>query len=85
MAESGISNAALKAINSANPTKLSDFFKGFTEDAALENAAKVLLKKNDKVKKELPSKSQAIQEQFETEKRIREELAKIQSNKKGGQ
>jgi len=80
MAESGINNAALKALDSANPIKLKDFFKGFySEDAALKNAANLTNQKNQKIKKELPSKSQAIQEQFESEKMIREELVKIKT------
>ncbi len=72
-AATGFDAAAFNVVDQANPIRLRDFFAGSSsEDAALENAAKLLSTKNKKVAKEVPSKSKAIEEQFEIERLVRE-------------
>ena len=72
-AATGFDAAAFNVVDQANPIRLRDFFAGSSsEDASLANAAKLLSAKNKKVAKEVPSKSKAIEEQFEAERLVRE-------------
>ena len=81
----GFDQSAFNVVNEASPITLKDFFKGVVkgEDAVLQAALKKETERSKKTKKELPAKSKAIQQNFEDERLVREELERIK--REGGQ